>query len=272
MLRSTLLLLTLFTAPLVHGTYQHNATHPASNFTYTGETGPLAWASLSPANRACSTSKHQSPINLSPSNATGITFAKSRPNVSIPDVERADLENLGSTLQVFVNGTTSFEGKQYKLAQFHFHTPSEHRIEEEYFPLEAHFVHQAAAGARLVLAVLFELTPDGNTTQLLTSVTRNISAVALPGSLAHTGPLHFQPLLAHFHSAPLYRYEGSLTTPPCSEGVTWLVARDPLPLDVKTWLAFKKVMRFNARYTQNTPGRENLIEVAAREVRRQRRG
>ncbi|KAF5380101.1 hypothetical protein D9615_006127 [Tricholomella constricta] len=241
----------------------------ASNFTYTGATGPLGWAGLSKANAACSISKLQSPINLDA--AVGGAHPRNI-IIAFPDFnEGAEIENTGQTLEVHVRGmattaTTHLDGKAYALDRFHFHTPSEHRIEEEYFPMEVHFVHHAVDGTRLVLATLFELTTDNTTTELLTAVTQNISALTAPGTRTRTGALLFEPLAAHFQVGALYRYTGSLTTPPCTDGVTWLVASEPLTLNVPTFLAFKKVMRFNARYTQNTPGQENLLEMAARQL------
>ena len=110
-----------------------------ANFNYTGESGPLNWAALDPANAACRTSRTQSPIVLDHT----IPFAQTAPHVEIPSVAAAQLDNLGSTLEVPVEGTTTFEGVEYALVQFHFHTPSEHRVHEEYFPLEMHLVHEA---------------------------------------------------------------------------------------------------------------------------------
>jgi len=271
MLSPVLLLVTVLTVHSVNGACLHddaplsrraNPAVPIANFSYTGATGPFGWAGLSPANGACSTSKMQSPINLD----NAISMSKSTLTVTIPDVSHAELENLGSTLEVVANGTTHFAGKAYTLAQFHFHTPSEHRIANEYFPLEGHFVHQASDGQRLVLGVLFELTTDGTTTALLTALSHHISAVATPGKSTQTSALHFRQIAAHVQAGPLYQYTGSLTTPPCTAGVIWLVAQKPLPVNVKTFLGFKKIMKFNARYTQNTLGQQNLIQLAASQL------
>ena len=117
-----------------------------------------------------------------------------------------------------------------------------------------------------MLGALFELTTDGTTTTLLTAVSHNISAIATPGKTTETCALHFGKIAAHFQTGPLYQYSGSLTTPPCSDGVIWLVAQKPLPVNVKTFLGFKKIMKFNARYTQNTLGQQNLIQLAASQL------
>ena len=111
-----------------------------STFGYTGLQGPLNWAGLATANSACASSKVQSPINIDDT----IGLAKKAPVVKIDSVQNAEIENLGTTVEIIVNGTTTFAGKDFSLKQFHFHTPSEHRIAEEYFPLEMHMVHEAA--------------------------------------------------------------------------------------------------------------------------------
>jgi len=116
------------------------ATVEVSNFGYTGLQGPLNWAGLSAENSACATSKVQSPINID----STVQLAAEAPKVVIPDVKAAEFENLGTTVEVIVNGTTTLGGTQFSLKQFHFHTPSEHRVAEEYFPLEIHMVHEAA--------------------------------------------------------------------------------------------------------------------------------
>jgi len=176
---------------------------------------------------------------------------------------------LGSTVEVIVNGTATFNGTNYALKQFHFHTPSEHRINEEYFPLEMHMVHQTTdkASRIAVLTALFQLTTDGSTTDLITNVTKNIADITTPGTVTETGPLDFTSLVARLTSTPLLQYNGSLTTPPCEEGVLFLITQQPLPLNVATYNALKSVVKFNSRYTQNKLGNKNLLGVAANDLK-----
>ncbi|KAL1616191.1 hypothetical protein SLS56_011498 [Neofusicoccum ribis] len=228
-----------------------------STFGYTGARGPLKWHTLDSANAKCKTGRNQSPINID----SGIKVASETPVIKIPNVQSAEFENLGSTLEVIVNGTTTVGGTTFDLAQYHLHTPSEHRINEEYFPLEMHMVHEAADGSGFtVLGLLFELTTDGSTTELLTATTKNLAEVNTPGAITETGALNFSPLIKHFTSNPILSYTGSLTTPPCSEGINWLVSQKPMPINVATFNALKDVMKFNSRYTQNTLGQTNLLE------------
>ena len=116
----------------------------AAQFTYTGLTGPLNWHSLNVNNSACAKGKYQTPINLDAgiSTKSGAGFI-----ANYPATLKTKYENLGTTVEVLgdaIGGNLTFEGTTYKLLQFHFHTPSEHRIGEEHFPLEVHFVHSSA--------------------------------------------------------------------------------------------------------------------------------
>jgi carbonic anhydrase len=121
-----------------------------AHFSYTGLEGPLNWANLEKGNSLCSTGKMQTPINLD----SKIKTEPGRNYVMKIPSGKASIENKGHTVEVggINNGTLAFGGKSYKLAQFHFHAPSEHRINDEYFPLEVHFVHKTESEFfRLVL-------------------------------------------------------------------------------------------------------------------------
>ncbi len=75
-----------------------------------------------------------------------------------------------------------------------------------------------------------------------------------------TGPLNFAGLESHFNGATVYQYDGSLTTPPCTEKVAWNVVRQPIYISYKTYRAVKSVLKFNSRYTQNDPDQINLLD------------
>lgn len=171
MLFKTLLLASTASATCLHGlsmfkraTGSENDTVEVSSFGYGPQNGPFNWASLAPENGACKTGINQSPINIGtedlPGNLTRrnvivhkracvnetssdstIGAASGRPVVDIP-TQSVDFLNLGTTIEVVVNGTTRFNGADYRLRQFHMHTPSEHHINDEFYPLEVHMVHQ----------------------------------------------------------------------------------------------------------------------------------
>ncbi|KAL9117757.1 MAG: hypothetical protein Q9187_005703 [Circinaria calcarea] len=253
-------LLTSVSASCIHGTHlfpRQSETVPISTFGYSGAIGPLNWACLNEtANGLCSLGQFQSPINIDASieldNGASSTL-------SIPNVEAAEFQNLGTTVEVEVNGTLVDRGKEYALEQFHFHTPSEHRIFEDYQVMEAHFVFEAEDSTILVLAFLIRVSAQSELDPLLRSVFAALPAIRNPGSVTTTGPLSFGNLQNHFDTHSFYRYQGSLTTPPCSEGVEWLVVDGPLLVDVRTLEEVKSVVAFNSRYTQTPLGERNRL-------------
>jgi carbonic anhydrase len=133
------------TASCLHGTSllprSADGTVDINSFNYTNTGGPLTWYGLDAKNSACSQGKHQSPIDIV---TEDIDYAAANSiRFNVPSTDNAKFENLGSGLEVVLtNGTLVTSTGSYKLAQFHFHTPSEHRINEEYYPMEAHFVFE----------------------------------------------------------------------------------------------------------------------------------
>ncbi|KAJ5980215.1 hypothetical protein N7481_007513 [Penicillium waksmanii] len=237
----------------------------ANSFNYTNTGGPLNWYGLDSANSACSKGKNQSPIVI---DTEDIDYAKASDiHFHVPHANAAKFENLGSGLEVVLtNGTLTTKDNSYKLAQFHFHTPSEHRINDEYYPMEVHFVFESSASDIAVVGFVFELSQFGYSTPLFDNVFAHIDDIATPGTYTMTDNLDFSALTGHLNSHGIYQYSGSLTTPPCSESVAWFLSTEPLPLNVQSYNAVKHILKYNARYTQNALGQDNLLEVAANEL------
>ncbi|KAH7126702.1 alpha carbonic anhydrase [Dendryphion nanum] len=266
MLFQTLLLASTASATCLHGLSKFKRAEAVegevqvSTFGYEGLLGPLNWASLAPENEACKTGKLQSPINID----GVIAFAQSKPTLDIPEQE-VEFENLGTTIEVIVNGTTSFAGSDFRLRQFHIHTPSEHHINGEYFPLEIHMVHEGVTdpNSLAVIALPFQLSA-GAADPLIAGLQPHLAAIAQPGTKTKIESLDFSNVANHVQSASeLFQYTGSLTTPPCAEGLTFLVAQTPLSIDVATYNEIKSIVKFNSRFTQNEHSAgANLIEVA----------
>lgn len=236
-----------------------------AGFNYTETGGPLNWYGLnSTANNLCAKGKHQSPIVLD--KRTGFLEDNSKLVMKVPKTDGGRMENIGDVIQVKTNGTLSFEGLNYTLSQFHFHTPSEHRIEEEYSPMEMHWVYQTPNKDTAVVAFMFELNPYGYNPEVVDNIFHNLGGASEPGNYTKTEELEFDYFIDHLMHNPIYYYTGSLTTPPCTEGIKWLVSQIPLPLNVCTYNAVKRVLKYNARYTQNALGEENLLSLAASEL------
>ncbi len=125
----------------LHSLGQVEADFVPPDFSYTGESGPLNWHGNAKYEK-CARGRYQSPINIVPG-YPGIKTVDvvQRPILKYATVETTELVNLGSTIEVHASGNLTFGGATWALRQFHFHTPSEHRLKEEHFPVEVHFVH-----------------------------------------------------------------------------------------------------------------------------------
>ncbi|RDW75950.1 hypothetical protein BP5796_06771 [Coleophoma crateriformis] len=231
-----------------------------STFGYHGLTGPTNWDALDPANSACSAGRTQSPIDLTGGSVK--TIAGNTLNITMSDVATTELENLGSTVEVIMAGkgaSITIDGKTFNMAQYHFHTPSEHTIDGEYFPLEMHMVHQAADSSISVLAVPFQLSTDGSTTETVTASMAGLAEITTPGTLTEVTALPLSKLATALSAQTFSTYSGSLTTPPCTEGITFYVATKPMAMDVATYNSIKAVVGFNSRFVQNAPGGVNVL-------------
>ena len=225
------------------------------HWTYEGDAGPAAWGSLDEAYALCATGAEQSPIDLANAEAFDLVNVQTDYHTSA-----LTILNNGHTIQANYDAGSSIVVNQstYALAQFHFHTPSEHSIDGEQFPMEAHFVHRSADGALAVIGVMliegeadnaafapvFDAMPaEAGEPIAVENVTLDVNAM-LP-----TDPR-------------FYTYRGSLTTPPCSEGVRWIVMTTPVEVSAAQLAAFQALFAHNARPVQPVLERGLLIDTA----------
>ncbi|KAN0068557.1 Alpha carbonic anhydrase [Elaphomyces granulatus] len=227
--------------------------------------GPLAWYGLDSKNVLCARGKRQSPIDVQSAQsapAPGDTL-----NVHIP-VQDGTLENLGTMIEVIVNGTTTFGNETFATAQFHFHSSSEHYIDGQPYPLEMHIVHESKStqGKILVVAIMLELETD-DSTAAFDQVVSHLDAVEVPGKATTVSQLDLSAITDSVNRAKHLVYQGSLTTPPCTEGVTFVLSEQILPVKLASWSKLKEVIKVpNNRPLQNKHGEDNVLVVSARSL------
>ena len=192
-----------------------------AHWTYGGEEGPSHWGELDPAYELCGTGINQSPIDItSPSeqDLANIVFHYQPSEVNIL--------NNGHTVQVNYDAGSYIEldGIRYDVAQFHYHAPSEHEIDGQLFPAELHLVHRSADAKLAVVGLLLE---EGSANMAFDPFINNLPAETseVKDAGVRINAMDFLPGIQ-----TTYRYSGSLTTPPCSEGVSWLVMTTPVEL------------------------------------------
>lgn len=213
---------------------------------YAGPSAPEHWGDLEAGYATCKLGGLQSPIDIrdaAPAALPPIAFAYR--------TSAAEVVNNGHTVQVNLAdaGSAGLESGRYKLLQFHFHTPSEEMVDGAHYPLVAHFVHQDADGRLAVVAVLFK---EGKENAALAPVFAAMPAEA--GAKAALPDLDPGTLLPA--SRAYYAFMGSLTTPPCSEGVFWQVLSAPVEVSAAQLAAFRRLYPMNARPVQPGNGRE----------------
>jgi carbonic anhydrase len=229
------------------GTAQES--HPP-HWSYSGADSPAHWGSLDPKYSACSLGHTQSPIN--------IAQAKRADLLALIFDYRATTLNIidnGHTIQVNLapGSTLSVGDKSYSLKQFHFHHPSEEHVNGRGFPLVAHLVHQDPEGHLAVVAILFE---EGEAKALINSLWSNIPANK--GKAEDVPSVSVQALDLLPVERSYFTYTGSLTTPPCSEGVIWYVLKSHPTVSTQQIGTFSKIYALNARPIQPRNGRSIL--------------
>jgi carbonic anhydrase len=227
----------------------------AIHWSYQDTTGPDHWAELDPAFATCQNGQGQSPINLTATEiADLITLDFNYSSVPL------DLLNDGHTIQVpYAPGSyITLNDQRYDLLQFHFHSPSEHAIDHRFWDAELHLVHQKDSGELAVVAVLLQTDKASSHAEAFDKLSDNLPTNA--GDKIRTGlTLNAQDLLPS--KTTTYRYNGSLTTPPCSESVTWLVMSEPVSLPAEQMDRYKKLLNHNNRPLQLQKSRSVNMDV-----------
>jgi carbonic anhydrase len=215
----------------------------APHWGYTGDQGPSHWGEIAPEFATCKDGQAQSPIDIS--------YGRRADFQPLSFQYRSDalaVTNNGHGIQVD-SGPGSFlliDGHEFALKEFHFHTPSEHSIQGVKADMELHLVHRDAKGKTAVVAVLLQ----GG--RRINSVLKRIveSMPAVPGESFYGRQVAINPVFLLPQDRSYFYYPGSLTTPPCSEGVDWLVMSQPVEVDASLIAAFRQVMGANARPAQ----------------------
>ncbi len=237
------------TASAVHGTTPPSILAPSipdPHWSYEGENGPAAWGKLSPSWSKCDGGTRQSPIDIRESFKVNLEIIRFDYKPS-----RYSVIDNGHTIQVNIDGGNSISvmGRTYELVQFHFHRPAEERINGKGFEMVAHLVHKDMDGKLAVVAVMIE---RGKSQDVIQTVWNNLP-LEKNDALAIANPLDVNQMLPARRE--YYTYMGSLTTPPCSEGVLWLVMKEPVQASAEQLAVFARLYPFNARPIQNTSNR-----------------
>lgn len=221
-----------------------------THWSYDGKEGPAHWGELSKEYGTCGTGHLQSPINIA-----GAKKAKLQKIKFSYKPSPLSIVNNGHTIQVNIAEGSSIKlgDHSFKLLQFHMHTPSEEQVDGKPYDMVAHLVHKDDQGHLTVVAVLLKA---GKENKELAPVFANMPAA--PGEVVVKGvTINVKKLLPR--SKTYYSFDGSLTTPPCSEGVKWLVLKQPGEIAAAQLDQFKKRYPHNARPIQPTHGREILV-------------
>ncbi|MGD1871551.1 MAG: carbonic anhydrase [Mastigocoleus sp.] len=209
---------------------------------YIGKRGAENWGKLSPEFSTCKFGITQSPIDI---NST--VRAKLSEIYTCYDSTNLRILNNGHTIKVNYDSGSKLklDGEEYELLQFHFHHPSEHKVDTKNFPMELHLVHKNNKGSLAVLGVFLK---EGKENQTLQKIWEVLPTKKTSEKTFYNITIDASDLLPQDKDS--YRYFGSLTTPPCSEIVKWIVYQEPVEISKAQIQKFAEIFPMNARPVQ----------------------
>lgn len=264
MLRKISLLICLF----VGNAFAIDDAAVSTQWGYKGNVGPARWGQLNSDFIACSTGKSQSPINIPkkvPHASGQLAFNYSSSKLDIVDDGQTDL-TIGDKQELILDGrgvqvnfpsqdskeSITLNGKNYRLIQFHFHSPSENTWHGRSFPLEIHFVHQGENGKVAVVGVFVIGGPENMAIQKLAKHIPKVEGKEYTIEGEQINPADLLPATHQYYS-----FTGSLTTPPCTEGLSWMVLETPITASPAQIAVIRKAAGgANARPVQQLNGRK----------------
>jgi carbonic anhydrase len=235
-------------ACLIAATTIAAAQHEGPHWEYVGKNGPVNWGKMDPAFRACSEGKQQSPIDI-----RGAHLNKALPPLEFHYMASAvTIENNGHTVMVTPHPGSYIiaNGVRYDLQQYHFHHPAEEAVKGRIDDMDVHLVHKSADGKLLVVGVRFREDANSANATLATLWTQMPTQIGQKNNLPEIDPGGLLP-----GDRGYWTYMGSLTTPPCTEGVRWFVLEQDLPISREQLRYFGGVEKLNSRPAQDLHGR-----------------
>ena len=224
------------------GNASHNHGHEI-HWGYAGKAGPEHWGELKEEFSTCNVGMRQSPIDVN----AGVRIKTNLSNIKFDYKKvKGEVINNGHSIQVNypAGSSINIDGEKYKLLQFHFHTPSENIVAGKHYDMEMHLVHENDKGELAVVAVFMK---NGKHNKQLQS-TWDIMPPKAGQKAMLTSAIFAGDLLPKDQTYT--RFNGSLTTPPCSEGVSWFVMTNPIEVSEKQIAKFASVIGKDARPVQ----------------------
>jgi len=223
-----------------------NKTHELAVWNYEGHRGPKQWASIHYEYSACGDGRHQSPININ-----GVKSANHQISFNYIASHEVILNN-GHTIELLYDegSTIQFDNKSYQLLQFHFHTPSEHHYYSREFPLEMHMVHRSMDTTYLVLGIMFD---EGAESKFLSRFI--VDAPEKVEEMEYHKNIDINEVFPS-GSLSCFFYQGSFTTPPCTEGVRWVLLKENLEASALQIKVLRSIEGRNVRPIQALNDRE----------------